>query len=266
MASTEDTVDLTSEESISKQILNVLTSFRTEFRGEIQEFRLELRNEVKELKIQYEKVIKKTTILEKNIKLVNEKYKHLPQEVEALESKVNYLQQKELVNDLLITGLPANKCRPLIETVSEYLKMLDKDFDSHQIDFVYRFTHINQSTSTNTNKILPVIVRLRYNNIKRKLLKLQKGVGPVLQNQMISDNNSISTTAKIILQHRLTPSNYKLLQKTRQVKKDFGYKFVWITDSYNILLQKDEKTESIKIISSNQLDQLHPVAPCSSSH
>lgn len=266
MGNNEDiTVDLTSEGSISNEILKVLNLFRTEFIGEIQEFRREFRGEVQELKDQNEKIIKKTAMLEKNIKTVDEKYKNLPQEVETLEAKVNYLQQKELVNDLVITGLPVNKSRPLIETVSEYIQKIDKDFDSHQVDFVYRFNRINQSSSTNTNTILPVVVRFSNNSTKRKLLHLQKGVGPVLQNQLIRDDNTISTTAKIILQQRLTPSNYKLLQKARQAKKDLGYKFVWITDSYNIFLQKDEKAESIKIISLNQIQQLNPTPSGSSS-
>lgn len=256
-----NTVDLTSETAISKEILKVLKSFRTELRGEIQEFRTELRGEVQEFKIQNEKIIKKTAALEKNIKIVDEKYKHLSEEVEALQSKVNYLQQKEFINDLLITGLPVNKTKPLIDTVTEYIKILDKDFVGHQIDFVYRF---NRSHQPNTNTIAPVIVRFKENIVKRKILQLQKGVGPVLQNQIICDGSS-SSTAKVISQQRLTPSNYKLLQRARQFKQEFGYKFVWITDSYNIFLQKEEKSDSIKITSLSQLQQLHPIPTGSSS-
>lgn len=257
----KETVDLThtKEEGTSQEILKVLKSFRTEFRGEIQEFRNEMRGEVQALKVQNDKIIKKTSLLEKNIKEVDEKYQHLPEEVEVLKSKVSHFEQKELVNDILITGLPVNQAKPLLETVVNYLNILDTELISTQIEFVYRFKRNNQTSSSNNITSSPVIVRFTSYKSKQNLLQQQKRVGPVLQNQVGGDVPT-SNTGKIIIQQRLTPSNFKLLQKARQVKLDLGFKFVWISDSYNIYLQKDENTEKIRVTSLNQLNQLSPTA------
>lgn len=181
----------------------------------------------------------------------------MPEEVDALKSKVNHFQQKELINDILITGLPVNKEKSLLETVIQYIKIFDKELGSTQIEFAYRFKR-NQSSSTNTNTLAPVIVRFTDFSTKHKLLQLQKRVGPILQNQVVGGDATSTNTAKVFSQQRLTPSNFELLQKARQTKQDLGYKFVWITESYNIFLQKDEKTGSIKVTSLNQLQQLHP--------
>lgn len=142
--------------------------------------------EVQALKVQNDKIIKKTSLLEKNIKEVDEKYQHLPEEVDVLKSKVSHFEQKELVKDILITGLPVNQAKPLLETVVQYINILDKEVIPTQIEFVYRFKRNNQSNSTSsTNTLSPVIVRFTDYKIKQNLLQQQKRVGPVLQNRLV---------------------------------------------------------------------------------
>lgn len=81
----------------------------------------------------------------------------------------------------------------------------------------------------------------------------QKELGPVIQQ---SEDGNGATIQKIYCQQRLTPSNYQLLQKARIFKKEFGFKFVWVSYSHNIFMQKEEKGEAVKIVSLKQLEDM----------
>lgn len=82
-------------------------------------------------------------------------------------------------------------------------------------------------------------------------------MGPVIQ-QNEDGNNSSDTIRKIYCPKRLTTSNYQLLQKAGDFNKEFGFKFAWVSDSFNIFIQKEEKSEVIKIVSLKQLEDLKP--------
>lgn len=240
MPHSDKLVDLTAEDhTVSQEILKTLKSFRSEFKSEIQE-----------LKNQNAKFLKKTTELDAKITAVDKKYIKLHQEVDALHSKVNYLEQKELVKDILITGLPELVGKQTKDSVIQHLKILDNQFNSSCIDFVYRF---NSASHTNTKQISPVVVRFNNYEIKKELLHKQKNFGPVLQSQLSGDKTH---TKKIIIQQRLTHTNYQLLKSTRDLKFKAGYKFCWVSESCAIFLQKDEKSRAEKIVSTEQLHLL----------
>lgn len=238
-------VDLTKEEAgdpdVTKEILKTLRSFRNEFKSEIQE-----------LKNQNSKFIKKINELDAKIVAVDKKQVKLHQEVEILHSKVNCLEQKELLKDILITGLPELAGKQTKDSVVQYLQILDKQFDSTSIEFVYRFKSATHP-ETNTKIILPIVVRFNNYDTKKGLLNKQKVAGPVLQNQF---NGNKTNTKKIIIQQRLTHINYQLLINTRDLKHKAGYKFCWVSESCCIFLQKDEKSRAVKI---GSLQELHRV-------
>lgn len=183
---------------------------------------------------------------------VDKKHTKLHKEVDVLYSKVNYFEQKELFKDILITGLPELIGKETKESVVQYLKILDKQFDSTSIDFVYRLKSATYS-DTNTKIILPIVVRLNNYDIKKNLLHKQKVAGPVLQSQFSGEKTQ---TKKIIIQQRLTPTNYQILKSTRDLKYKAGYKFCWVSESCSIFLQKDEKSRAIKIVSTQILHRL----------
>lgn len=254
----ETTIDLTKscDGDISREILKVLQSVRIELREDIQEFRRDMKDEVHKLKIQNEEIIRKTHQLEEKIEIVDKKYATLPQEIEILNSIINNFKQKELINDILITGLPINQDKSLMDTVMQYLNIFNKQLDSTHIEFAYRFKQNNESRSFTNNILLPVVVRFKNYDIKRKLLKNQKELGAIHQNQILCEKIQSSNSRKVIIHQRLTPLNYQLLQRSRNIKKDFGYKFVWITESYNIFILKEEKGVPIKVTSMTQLENI----------
>lgn len=241
-------VDLTEQEDpvISQEILKTLRSFRNEFKTEIQD-----------LKNQNSKFLKKTVELDAKITAVDKKQTKLHQEFDILHSKVNFLEQKELVKDLLITGLPDLAGKSTKETVVHYIQFLDKQFDLSKIEFVFRF-----KTNTNTKIISPIVVRFNSYDLKKELLNKQKIAGPVLQSQISGDQ---SHTKKIIIQQRLTQTNYQLLKSTRDLKFKAGYKFCWVAESCSIFLQKDEKSRAIKIVSLQDLHRLQQSLESTSS-
>lgn len=236
----QESVDLTKTDSeergVSQEILTILKSFRSEFRSEI----LELKNDSK-------KYNKKLVEIDDKIKIVCDNHNVLDKKMDGLNFQVNYLQQKEFKNDLLITGLPSATDEPLIDTVLKYLKKLDKNTNNQNIEYVYRFKSHKQNNS------VPVVVRFTTYTIKKQLLMKQKELGPVI-NQNEDGNSSNAVVRKIYCQQRLTSSNFQLLQKARDIKKKIGFKFVWVSDSFNIFIQKEEKGEAIKIVSLKQLD------------
>lgn len=253
-SSTSSTVDLTKsteEIGISNEILKTLNSFRNEFKNEI--------SDLKKLNIRFNK---KTKELEDKIITVDVNQKKTDDEVTILKSRVDSFQQKELKNDILITGLPLLVGQQLKETVLVYIKVLDSGVNEEHIDFVFRFKSPSSITNTNTSNISPVVVRFQNYCTKKSLLDKQKTTGPVMQSQLTNDNTN---TKKIILQQRLTPMNFQLLQKAREHKIKTGYKFVWVSESFSIFMQKDEKSKSIKIESISQLELLFPAVKESSA-
>lgn len=230
---------------ISQEILRTLNTFRNEFK-----------NEISDLKKLNNRFNKKAKELEDKITTVDLNQKKTDEEVNILKSRVDIFQQKELKNDILITGLPVITGQQLNETVLVYLKVLDSGINETHVDFVFRFNSpLSSSTNTNESNISPVVVRFQNYCTKKSLIDKQKTTGPVMQSQLTNDNNN---TRKIILQQRLTPMNFQLLQKAREHKIKAGYKFVWVSESLSIFMQKDEKSKSIKIVSASQLEQLFP--------
>lgn len=240
----QQSVDLTkndSEEGTSKEILKVLKSFRNEFRSEI----LELKKENKKFN---EKIIE----IDNKIKNVCDNHNVLDNKIDNLNHQINFLQQRDFKNDLLITGLPIITGESLIDTVIQYLNKLHKNFNNTNIEFAYRFKS-PVSHQQHQNTCLPVVVRFSNYSVKKEVLSKQKELGPVDQ-QIEGGSTSNSTIRKTYSQQRLTPCNYQLLQKARDFKQKSDFKFAWVSDSFNIFIQKDESSEAIKIVSLKQLE------------
>lgn len=203
--------------------------------------------------------LKKTIELDLKIVAVEKKHIKLNQEVDILHSKVNFFEQKELKKDILITGLPELVGKQIKDSVVQYLQILDNQFNSTSIDFVYRLKSATQSKA-NHNIITPIVVRFNNYEIKNKLLNKQKVSGPVLKSQLSGDKSSENShTKKIIIQQRLTQTNYQLLKNTRDLRNKAGYKFCWVSESCNIFLKKDENSSAIKIVSTQELNRLQKI-------
>lgn len=205
-----------------------MKSFRNEFRSEI----LELKNENKKFNEQLIEINNK-------IKNVSENHNVLEKNVDNLNHQIKYLQQRDWKNNLLITGLHIIAGESLIDTVLQYLNKLHKNLNNTNIEFVYRLKS-PVLPKQNHNTCLPVVVRFSTYAIKKNVLLKQKELGPVIQ-QPECGSSSKSTIRKMYCQQRLTPSNYQLLQKARDFKKESNYKFAWVSESYNIYPKRWKK-------------------------
>lgn len=199
--------------------------------------------------------------MDAKIDIFDKKQIKLHQEVDIIHSKVNYFEQKELMKDILITGLPEIIGEQTKDSVEKYLKILDNQFNSTCIDFVYRFKSATQS-NTNTKIILPIVVRFNTHVTKKGLFNKQKVAGPVLQSQLSVDKTN---TRKIIIKQRLTQTNYQLLKSTRDLKNKSGYKFCWVSELGSVYLQKDDKSRATKIVSIQELHRLQELIEPSNS-
>lgn len=119
-----------------------------------------------ELKNENKKFNKKLLEVDEKIKNVCENHSALDSKVDVLNHKINYLQQKELNNDLLITGLLSTSGEHLVDTVLKYFKKLDKSITNTNIEYVYRFKSPVLG-KTNHNNCPPVVVRFSTYSVKK---------------------------------------------------------------------------------------------------
>lgn len=161
----------------------------------------------------------------------------LETELKEIKQVLNKRDQKELMKNVVIQGVPVQP--------NENLKVIVKKIADHlgtQIDgsiTAFRLGEGNQ----NCPPIKVVFEEQKDKNMlitsKKKLTLTSKDVG-------FMDNN------KIYINHDLTKVNLKLMSAARIFKKDNNYKYLWLSTG-NIFLRKDDKSKVIVLENEEQL-------------
>lgn len=194
-----------------------------------------------------------------NIQAISQENKILKQSVAELESRIvllengiNIVQQKELQNKFLITGLPINENLEPKVIIRNIGNILNVPIQNEDIVHA-KFFHPKNKASI----YAPLLVEVDNIQLKSTLMNALKQNGPILSEQLNLPNH----TSKVFIKEYLTEYNSNLLNNARVLKSDFSFKYVWFknnsvwarkTDSSNIIRINDPSDMRIVIDSQRQ--------------
>lgn len=180
----------------------------------------ELIEENKKLKEVNNKNMKATTVLETK--------------VDQLDAELSIIKQREFVKDLFISGIPKdNNNNNINDLVLETISLLQLDEEITMADFSSVFK------VGPDEKTISVVVSVKDENIKSKILKAAKSL----------------RVKNIFINQRLTYYNSQLLKSITKFRKEYNYKYLWVSDG-KILLKKDDGSKTIHIKTQTYLKYL----------
>lgn len=162
---------------------------------------------------------KKIDSLEKKVSLVIEENDELKEELQQTQDLVDELQQRSRLINIIINGVPQKKNEDVYKIVEQIgLKLKIEDPMSH-VQVAHRVNTINKE------KPKPIVVRL-LNTKSRDLWTKSYRVNKMWEQ-------------KFYVNEHLTKRNQNVLYKTKEFKKKYNYKFVWVRDC-KIFIRKNE--------------------------
>lgn len=220
-----------------EQEFNIL---KTKFKhacGEIKELQFELttlkktivyssvtlpvKNNIEEANTDDNKVVCDTNVI--NTTLNNIFIEHgVSKDLITVKNELNTLKQNNILNDVVITGIPEVRNENLLETVNNVLVDYKLEINATDIKNIYRLKNLKCGLNS------PVLLQLKNEEIKLSIFEKQKKNGPVVL-KTSEKILSINDIQKVYFKHRLTPENLSLLRSVRKFGRDNNYEFIWIT-------------------------------------
>lgn len=189
------------------------------------------------------KILEDSIQIKKDLEQVSVKYNHLNEEVTVIKQELIYMKQREVLNDIIVTGLPDTSGENLLTTINIVLHQYSLKLESDEIQTIFRLT--NNNTSTN-NRSSPILIQLKDKTIKNTIFDKQKSAGPILL-QMVNTSLPSSDHRKIYFKDRMIKENQILMKQAREFAKSHNYKYVWFSKSQFILLKQSENSDIIRI-------------------
>lgn len=169
-------------------------------------------------------------------------------DVSVVQKDVNSLKQKNMTNDIIVTGIPEQENEILLQSINKILSKHEITLKDSEVKKIYRLR--NKNTLLNS----PILVELKNDSMKSIILQKQKLYGPVLLDEL--DESFVGPNLrKIYFKDRLTRENLILLRESRNYARMNGFKYVWVQDG-TILMKYSENSRPIKISSRKDFENL----------
>lgn len=163
----------------------------------------------------------------------------LQKKVQLLENKINYQEQKEKQNNLIIVGVPKQP-DDIKKTVSKITVALQVTKAEENITETFRIGKKEDG---------PIMVKFKNHEIKYEIIKnIRKTKGlKVSECGLLGKNNNI------YLNEDLTQNNQMLYKKAREVKKQKKFKSVYCSHG-KIYVRKNDQDPPFRIYSEDDLE------------
>lgn len=182
----------------------------------------------------------------------------LKKKVSSLETKINFIRQKEIRNAVEVTGvaLPDLNQSNVVSIVQQiFADSLQLNVPVEDIHRVYiRKKNINaaKNTKTTSNNNNVICVHLKSLEKKQKIMERKRNI--IKKNKKLSTNFS-NSNSHIFINESMTSFNYALFKESKSIGKQFGYKYCWFKDMF-IFLKKDDNHRPVRIRSFLDLDNI----------
>lgn len=170
-------------------------------------------------------------------------------DVSVVQKDINSLKQKNMTNDIIVTGIPEQKNENLLFSINNILSKHEITLKDSEVKKIYRLR--NKNTLSNS----PILIELKNESTKTTILQKQKLYGPVLLDELDESSVDGPNLRKIYFKDRLTRENLILLRESRIYGRMNGFKYVWFQDG-TILMKYSDNSRPIKILSRKDFENL----------
>ncbi|XP_046687458.1 uncharacterized protein LOC124373108 [Homalodisca vitripennis] len=159
------------------------------------------------------------------------------------------MEQYSRRNCLEIQGIPEEKNENVLDIVKDVGRALGMDVSEEMIDTCHRLGQKDSGYRGPRGIIVKFVRRLDREALLQKRRERKKDFST---RHLSLDRPS---DVLVYLNESLSPMRRKLLAKARMLKRDRGYKYIWLRNG-NILLRKEEGSAVIQIKTQADLDKL----------
>ncbi|KAJ4433127.1 hypothetical protein ANN_15384 [Periplaneta americana] len=232
-------------EEVNGDIYNILQSMFVEFSCFIQTEVNDLKQSIQFMTDKFDTFCAEMGKIKEELKEIKKDNNSLKEENDVLRFRLNEIEQYSRRENVMIYGIPVTKSESLYEVINTISKVTGAENFGQDVSVAHRLP-------SQKGKVQTIIVRFCKRSsdswlkcFKEESRKHSDGFGIPLQK---------------LSQHfqpgdHLTPTTRSLFNKTREVAREKGYKFIWIKDC-KILIKKDENSSVSRIIHYNDLDNL----------
>lgn len=210
----------------------------------IQELKLEVTNEIRELKLsmtfyadKYEEQKLKNEAFAEEIKQLKKLNEETQQEIKRLKSENTIKDQQARSNNVVIVGISNS-----IEDQKSNSQIKRKvDMVISHIDPEIKPTDYQIHIVTKAKENSPLLISFHKPQCKESLLARRKEKGKIQG----SDCGLVKSNP-IYVNEDLTRETRELFREARKLRRDVGYKFVWVKAG-NVFARRNEDSDVIKI-------------------
>lgn len=194
--------------------------------------------------------------LQKEMKNLREQNKALNKENDELRTRVdnshyrlNSLEQKSLVNDALICGVPEKASEDLFQVITSIDKASGGPLvDKSDILAVFRIRHKKKKSDGFPR---PIVVKFSKNNKKNDFIKRCKKMRKNLTTKIF---DSHSAQRPVYVSESLTNTTAFLMAKMKELNRG-RFKYIWVKNG-NILIRRVDNDPIIRISNLNHVKEL----------
>lgn len=195
----------------------------------------------------------------KKIENDNNILKNKIQILDSVKNDLNEVEQRARFNNVEIYGIPERKTENLTQIVESISKFLEVEITNNDILFATRIIPRNNTVTK------PKSVIVKFNSFMKK----DELLNQARKNRGLSSKNIgiPGEERQIYINEHLTRQNKNLLNKTRVVCKELGFRYVW-TRNTKIYVRRNDNFPAIRIHNEENLESLQvegssqPAASC----
>lgn len=187
---------------------------------------------------------KMSTLLEENKRLKNE-LTCKDKDIQDLQHRVNYLEQRTRINNLEIANFPETRNLETREIIKKIFVAVGVKITDADIQAVHRVPKFNSGVKN-------IIVNFTSRWTRNKILMAYKQFRSQAKwNLLAKDIEANLVDTPVYISEHLSPAYKKLLAKAKQIAKEKKIKYVWIKEG-QILMKRDDGDKVARI--SNEKD------------
>ncbi|XP_016656322.1 uncharacterized protein LOC107882464 [Acyrthosiphon pisum] len=165
-------------------------------------------------------------------------------QINTLENKIEFLERRLIANEIVIDGVPENKLENCYEIMKTIGTQLNVKITDPMLNDCYR---IGRAEKNRTRRI---VVGFTNRQDKAKILDSRK----IIRN-LSTKKIGMEIDVPIYIRENLTPKSNILFKEARDLRKQFGFQFVWIKNGL-IFLRKNELEKIIHVANEEVIQKL----------
>lgn len=195
----------------------------------------------------YDELLSRNQELENLCITLRNENKKFKEEIQEMKQDIKKIEDASNERKLEIHGVPYKKDENLSEVIMKIGDSIESKIKEEDIEGIYRIPPNKNSKNPNNT---PIVVSFIKKKDKERFLSMRR------KRSIFSNEIGLTEVrSQIFVNEFLTRKTKNLLWKTKQIKSEKKFKFLWIKNG-TILLRKNENSETIRITSEENLGNL----------